>query len=239
MHLACHLHGNIFDYGPLAAFWAFSFEHYNGILENTKILWYGPEKQMFIKSLGLQSLSSVEATSDNESVKHMLSEISTMQLTSNFSAVDQMAIDTSFLVKPLQQYSCQVKYIDAVEKSCYKLVPPLREKCFNDIEMEHLKMFYGILYPGYTVTQISCFYHESKQLVINGEDLITAKSRLQHSAAVAAHWPGVLGIDISGEAPVRIGTVVSFFCHSATLKDKTSDTSFNPCTYTGKSKLVY
>lgn len=145
-----------------------------------------------------------------------------MQLTSNFSSVDQMATDTSFLVKQLQQY---VKYIDAVEKSCYKLLSPLRGKCFNDIEMEHLRMLYGILYPGCTVTQMSRFYHESKQLVINGEDFITAKSRSQRSAAVAAHWPGVLGIDISGEAPVRIGTVVSFIRHSATLKDKTSDTS--------------
>lgn len=38
MHMACHLQSNVNDYGPLAAFWAFSFERYNGILEGLKIM---------------------------------------------------------------------------------------------------------------------------------------------------------------------------------------------------------
>ena len=32
MHLHCHLHECIKDYGPIYSFWLFSFEHYNGIL---------------------------------------------------------------------------------------------------------------------------------------------------------------------------------------------------------------
>ena len=47
MHLACHLWNNLFDYGPLAAFWAYSFECYTGIiLENIKTSWNGKEKQI-------------------------------------------------------------------------------------------------------------------------------------------------------------------------------------------------
>ncbi len=34
---------------------------------------------------------------------------------------------------------------------------PLQEKCFNDAEIEDLKM-YGLLYPEKTVTQMSRFY---------------------------------------------------------------------------------
>ena len=53
MRMACHLRDNLFDCGPLAAFWAFSFECYNGKLEGTKMLWYGLEMQMFKKFLAL------------------------------------------------------------------------------------------------------------------------------------------------------------------------------------------
>ena len=34
MHLHCHLKQSLFDYGPIHNFWLFSYERYNGILEN-------------------------------------------------------------------------------------------------------------------------------------------------------------------------------------------------------------
>jgi len=42
-------------------------------------------------------------------------------------------------------------------------------------------------------------------------------------ATVVAHWPGVLGIDNLGEAPVRIGMISSFICHSVTVKTNMSE----------------
>ena len=212
MHMVCHICDNIYDYGPLSAFWAFSFERYNGTLEQTKLSWCGIEKQMLKKFLALQSLRSVEGL-DNNFLKCMYSEISALQVTNSFSSVDQMAVDTSLLVKQWQQYSCPVRYIDALEKPYYKLSLAIREKCFTDPEIENLRILYGALYPNHTVTQVSRFYHESKQLVINGEVHI---NRSRHSAAIVAHWQGVLGIDNLGEAPVRIGIVLL----SATLRMK-------------------
>ena len=60
MHMACHISENMHDYGPLAAFWAFSFERYNGILENLKLSWCGPEKQMLKKFLSIQSQQKLQ-----------------------------------------------------------------------------------------------------------------------------------------------------------------------------------
>ena len=54
MHMACHLQSNVLDYGPIAAFWAFSFERYNGILESVQKSWRNPEKQMLQKFLDMQ-----------------------------------------------------------------------------------------------------------------------------------------------------------------------------------------
>lgn len=41
MHMACHLKDCILDYGPLPAFWCFSFERYNGLLEGMSLSWQG------------------------------------------------------------------------------------------------------------------------------------------------------------------------------------------------------
>ena len=35
MHLHCHLHSVLLDYGPVFGFWLFSFERYNGQLGST------------------------------------------------------------------------------------------------------------------------------------------------------------------------------------------------------------
>ena len=75
MHLACHIKSCMLDYGPLSAFWAFSFERFNGTLEHTKISWCGPEKQMFTKFLNLQDLKSMELGIDQNFVSFMCSEV--------------------------------------------------------------------------------------------------------------------------------------------------------------------
>lgn len=60
--------------------------------------------------------------------------------------------------------------------------------------------------------------------VVNGEEFITTQSRSQRSAAIIAHWPGVISIDENAEAPVRVGVLTSVFRHSATIKENTSMT---------------
>ena len=53
MHMACHLKDCMSDYGLLSAFWCFSFERYNGVLENMNLSWISPEKQMLTELLFL------------------------------------------------------------------------------------------------------------------------------------------------------------------------------------------
>ena len=86
MHMACHLQDNLRDYGPLAAFWAFSFERYNGTLESIKISWNGPEKQMLKKIVALQSLEMIH-------LNHPNTLLYTNSLESNFSSVELMSYE--------------------------------------------------------------------------------------------------------------------------------------------------
>ena len=59
LHMACHLKDSLLDFGPLPAFWCFSFERFNGILEGMCRSWIAPEKQMLTKFLNLQYLNSL------------------------------------------------------------------------------------------------------------------------------------------------------------------------------------
>lgn len=104
------------------------------------------------------------------------------------------------------------------KKSHFNLISPLKEKCFSDTELSYLQQMYVCLYPNSTIEQLSCFYYQSKQLNMNGEEFISTGSRSQHSPAIAAHWPGVLSIDPRGEAPLRIGIVTCFIRHVVFLK---------------------
>ena len=73
MHMACHIQEYIFDYRPLASFWAFSFERYNGTLERTNV-WCGPG------FLNIQTIRYLEIDSSNTLFTcHFTSEISNKQ----------------------------------------------------------------------------------------------------------------------------------------------------------------
>lgn len=60
MHMHCHLKECVLDVGPLHSFWCFSFERYNGILENMKKSWKAPEIQLIHKFNDLQALASID-----------------------------------------------------------------------------------------------------------------------------------------------------------------------------------
>ena len=123
----------------------------------------------------------------------------------------------------MQFFSCPVSSLDATEKAFHCLSLPLKEKCFSDAEFPYLQELYTLLYPNSLIKHISCFYLDSKRMIINQEEYISVKSRSQKSAAIVAHWPGISGIDPSGEGPLRVGQVISYFCHTIELvKDPSS-----------------
>ena len=150
MHMACHIRDNMIDYGPLAAFWAFSFERYNGTLERTKLSWCGPEKQMFTKFLDLQSIRRMEnndSASDSDLFEAIHQAIIKPSAGANFSSLEQTKCGIMQVLEQCQYFSCPVHEIDATKRICHRLLPPLKEKCFNDLSIDRLQTVYGLLYP--------------------------------------------------------------------------------------------
>ena len=104
--------------------------------------------------------------------------------------------------------------LDATEKEFHYLLPPLKKKCFTDAEFPYLQEVYNLLYPNSSIRRISHFYLDCKRMIFNQEEYISSKSNSQKSSAIVAHWPGISGIDPSGEAPFRVGEVISHFRHT-------------------------
>ncbi len=62
---------------------------------------------------------------------------------------------------------------------------------------------YSLLYPSKTL-EVSRFYKEYRNIVINSVQFTFKISPSQRSSVIAARWPGAIGIDLSGESPLRI-----------------------------------
>ena len=180
MHMACHLKDCILDYGPIPAFWCFSFERYNGTMERMSISWQGPEKQMFSKFLNLQYLHTLETSaSDSEFFNIVCKQTQEFQATKVHASVELTAVEGTAIANQTFYHTCPASMIDGTEKKHQKLTYPLIEKVFNDSEMCYLQQMYSVLYPStdYELVEPSRLYLESKQIKINGEQYISNKSR--------------------------------------------------------------
>ena len=222
MHMACHLKDSMLDYGPLPAFWCFSFERYNGTLEGMAKSWLEPEKQMLSKFRNLQALkSATESISDsgNEFAVEICG-LPMFQPGKTRGSVEQTLIDSSTILKQNMYHTCAIPLIDATEKDYETLLPPVFEKPLNDSEMDCLSDMYSFLYPQCSNLELCRFYMEGKQVEINGEHYISRISRSKRSAGIVAHWATSMGIDQDHETCLfRPGIVMSFFQHKVKLDE--------------------
>ena len=223
MHMACHLKDCICDYGPLPAFWCFSFERFNGVLESMCKSWQGPEKQMFSKFLDLQflkTLTSGNLVGDEHGLVQNICSIPMFKPSIVHSSVEQTSSESDIVSVQRSNYTCDISQIDATEKKYQTILSPLTEKVFDDSEMRHLEEMYAHLYPAslYECVQPARFYEEGKQAIINKEHFISTKARSMRSAAVIAHWATSTGISHGGDCQIRPGLVLSFIRHKTTVR---------------------
>lgn len=215
MHLACHLKECLLDFGPFSAFWCFPFERYNGILEGISKSWMQPEKQMFLKFSQKQKLKFLCTDLENDFLNSVAEETLTL-VRDDSGSVGQTSAQDLLIMQQTKEFTCAVANMDAEIKTYQCLMPPIKEKYFGDAELGYLREMYKVLYPT-AHTDVPRLYKECKKITINHTEYISTKARSQKSCAIAAKWPGVIGIDSRGEAPLRIGQVMNFLEHTVTF----------------------
>lgn len=143
MHLHCHLAECILDYGPVYAFWCFSFERYNGILGTYQHNNRAIPIQMMRKFLEDECLTASDHASSQIFTKYFSgilenkdeSVSGTLQQIFNGNSLTRDYFST---INP-----CDVSWKNDASK-CHSY-PPMRTKVMDDSDYEDLKRMYQIL----------------------------------------------------------------------------------------------
>lgn len=145
MHMHCHLKECILDVGPLHSFWCFSFERYNGLLENMKKSWKAPEIQLIHKFNDLQTLASSDLPAT------ILVELRQCfaQMKQARTVLPDSIIDNMSVLKYEDNILCSASEICAVKLDFQQPVPPGLEKCFTEDYRDVLSEMYHAIY-GFT-----------------------------------------------------------------------------------------
>lgn len=109
-------------------------------MEGISKSWIAPEKQMFLKFWGIQNFRHLSVL--NESEQKFLSLVYKYMHpkdTQESSSFGQTLSQDIVIMQQLQNVSCPVANIDAVKSSHQCFLPPFKEKCFRDHEMDYLQ----------------------------------------------------------------------------------------------------
>ena len=141
MHLQCHLSDCIQDYGPLHAFWLFSFERYNGILGNQPTNNRCIEMQLMNRFLKdnhhLELIHLAETMPLFDDFGPCVSQHAKSFHSTDTTSKDYDATDIDFL-EPTK-YTCKVLCTDEVEV-LQKVYCSLYPQCESDIKEKKIKI---------------------------------------------------------------------------------------------------
>ena len=169
MHMSCHLHECLLDYGPTNHFWLFAFERFNGILGQ---------------------LPNNNRSIEVQMMKRFLSDTEIMRM----SIPDQFRDDLQQLVS-FQRHSVGTLGKDtAFQADCSKdsndlLLPHNYSKCaFDSSEIRFLTEFFATIHS--TNCTVNTTYTRYTVATIRGNIFGSYKSRSKNSSIVIAAYGG-------------------------------------------------
>ena len=138
----CHLFGVLF---------LLLSDNYNGTLEGIQKSWNGPEKQMLAKFIDMQYMYTLQQSTVGNKDDFITLVCKNSHLFKNelrnYGSLHQFALQDVIIYEQLKCHDCVTSMLDATEKSFQSLVPPLKEKCFGDIELSYLRQMYNNYVP--------------------------------------------------------------------------------------------
>ena len=214
MHLHTHLLDCVLDYGPVYAFWLFSFERYNGILGEYGTNQRAVEIQLMRKFTSNQSMKDIPHPDlFQERFKPLLSRLTSKQsgtLQEGSSNEDDKSFSqvihaSRLSIGPVQrgdQWSCA--------ESLFMCCGPSSRDCFDASDLCHLKQCYSAIFNGVDEDSVTPYFERFAACKFNGDQLGSSKSRSDRSAFITARWCKLGGTIDSSGADLRPG-VVDFF----------------------------
>ena len=160
MHLHCHLVDCMRDFGPMASFWLFSFERYNGLLGNQ------PTNNRSIE------IQLMQRFTDDNARLHLLRLASCEPKGSN--ATSDIFHDA--IIKQVNSFD-SVRHLDTslVKRTCFssgfQCIPACKFTiaAFSDPQMEVLSKIYSVVYPSQPIVYLPRSYRKLQSVSINDQ----------------------------------------------------------------------
>ena len=184
LHLHLHLKDSLLDYGPVYAFWLFSFERFNGVLGNYSTNNKNIEVQLMRKFINQQKSKDVYFPEEYQDLYETL-----FKTTSNRGSLHHTSTPGSVL-----EWKCMstgpITEIDTFQISKnIKILHPISKRALNMTECKYLEMVYTQLYPSKQIDSISHFYLHANKVVLNDEIIGSVCSCNKKASMICAYWP--------------------------------------------------
>lgn len=221
MHLHGHIKECIIGYGPVYAFWLFSFERYNGILGNEPSNQRSVELQFMRRFLrdGLFFGQVLEVAQGEETLANHLNMM--QDPPSRGSLQDMMVSDLLDVCRISSRLTC----IREVNMSVTNLISYMKKTIWDlpPLEVQKLESMYQAIYAANTFTVVaSCF--KVKQLRNGGLLLGSKGSKTNSSSFIMAYWTDVNGVIYSTPGhhqELAAGQILFFIEHNLLFHDGT------------------
>ena len=214
MHLCCHLQDSILDFGPVYAFWLFSFERYNGELAAHITNNRSVEMQYMRKFI---TISHVHPRNGN--VPSLYKD----EFEHFFSRGRSDSIDQDQKILPLTTYfnsSTRDLREIAWTSSCVKLSSEYVEDALDNEDRAYLCKVYNTMFPEQNITEdrLSHVISKHRHMLMAGEKYgSTLECRASKSAFLLASWLGESGsIDVA-KSIFRPAVVHHYISHKVLL----------------------
>ena len=215
MHLHCHLHSVLLDYGPVFGFWLFSFERYNGQIGSTLTNNCSVEIQFmrdFLKEHYLMPSAGNLPTIYHEEFMPIFDRWGEKRTT----ASTESKVQQYYLLSQRANFANVLWY----DNTNIRVPASYQTDLLTSVDIAKLLIVYHALYPEERNIDIGDLHFTIKKFstIFVGAERFGSKaeSRTLRSAKVLASWHSAEGL-ISATSPLSPGIIDYFMCHKLTV----------------------
>ena len=217
MHLHLHLKESLLDYGPIYAFWLFSFERFNGLLGTYSTNKRNIEIQLMRKFINQQKVKDLKFPEEHKELYEAV-----------FGSSKQSG---SLYHTSSPEFMLQLKHMctDPISEiisfkitECVKPLHPVWKKALSMEEIKDLETMYNQLHPTEVIESISHFVFKVNRVMLNNEIIGSVCSRSKKASVIGAYWPSEGSLSAIDYTRLQIGIIQYFIEHKIVLKESGS-----------------
>lgn len=189
LHLHCHIHECLQDYGPGCSFWLFACERMNGLLGSVPTNHHSIEVQLMHKLLSIQQATHLLSLADDNASKSILDSFQSTKGSLKYDNLPDLPV-----------FQLSLTNLETVNQYC-KLLYPIKEACLCAADLNSvdstLKAIFGMLHVR------TLMLHKASKAVIVYNTLYGTRNSIHQNS------PMVYIQSVSGSVPAVVNNYIT------------------------------